>query len=126
MRSAISRARSALRHRRISSQFSICPLWSSVPPHKAHQCGRVFVHLARLDVLQMHDDRCYVLRGTKPITRGRNIMSDHDTVLHVENEARKVLGDRAFEWMRKPSKLLDGMAPAEVATSREGAQVVLV
>jgi len=53
-------------------------------------------------------------------------MSEHDTVLQVENEARKVLGDRAFEWMRKPSKLLDGMAPAEVATSREGARVVLV
>ena len=53
-------------------------------------------------------------------------MSKPDTVLQVENEARKVLGDRAFEWMRKPSKLLDGMAPAEVATSREGARVVLV
>ena len=53
-------------------------------------------------------------------------MSKHDTVLQVENEARKVLGDRALEWMRKPSKLLDGIAPAEVATSREGARVVLV
>ena len=53
-------------------------------------------------------------------------MSKPDTVLQVENEARKVLGDRAFEWMRKPSKLLDGMAPAEVATSREGARVVVV
>ena len=53
-------------------------------------------------------------------------MSEHDTVLQVENEARKVLGDRALEWMRKPSKLLDGMVPAEVATSREGARVVLV
>jgi uncharacterized protein (DUF2384 family) len=53
-------------------------------------------------------------------------MSEHDTVLKVENEARKVLGDRAFEWMRKPSKLLDGMVPAEVATSKEGARVVLV
>ncbi|HXP74259.1 MAG TPA: MbcA/ParS/Xre antitoxin family protein [Stellaceae bacterium] len=53
-------------------------------------------------------------------------MTKHDTVLQVENEARKVLGDRAQEWMRKPSKLLDGMAPAELATSREGARVVLV
>lgn len=53
-------------------------------------------------------------------------MSKHDTVLQVENEARKVLGDRAVEWMQKPSKLLDGMAPAEVATSSEGARVVLV
>ena len=53
-------------------------------------------------------------------------MRKHDTVLRVKNEARKVLGDHADEWMRKPSKLLDGMAPAELATSRDGARVVLV
>jgi uncharacterized protein (DUF2384 family) len=53
-------------------------------------------------------------------------MSKHDTVLQVETEARKVLGDRASEWMRKPSKLLDGMAPAELANSRDGARVVLL
>ena len=51
-------------------------------------------------------------------------MSKHDTVVQVENEARKILGDQAFEWMRKPSKLLDGMAPAELANSRDGARVV--
>jgi hypothetical protein len=53
-------------------------------------------------------------------------MSKHDTVLQVETEARKVLGDRASEWMRKPSKLLDGMAPAELANSSDGARVVLL
>ena len=53
-------------------------------------------------------------------------MSKHDTVVQVETEARKVLGDHVHEWMRKPSKLLDGMAPADLANSRDGARVVLL
>jgi len=53
-------------------------------------------------------------------------MSKQDTAAQVEIEVRKVLGDHASEWMRKPSKLLDGMAPAELASSRDGARVVLL
>jgi uncharacterized protein (DUF2384 family) len=53
-------------------------------------------------------------------------MTQQDTTRQVEIEVRKVLGDRASEWMRKPSKLLDGMAPAELANSSEGARVVLL
>lgn len=49
-----------------------------------------------------------------------------EILLNVEAEARDALGDRASKWMVKPSKLLDGMAPAELATSHEGAQVVLI
>jgi uncharacterized protein (DUF2384 family) len=48
------------------------------------------------------------------------------TLLRVEAEAREVLGDGASEWMVRPSKLLDGMAPAELAGSQEGARVVLM
>ena len=43
----------------------------------------------------------------------------------LEAEARQVLGDHASDWMVKPSRLLDGMTPAEVATSPEGIRVVL-
>jgi hypothetical protein len=39
--------------------------------------------------------------------------------LVVEAGAREVLGDRASEWMVKPTKLLDGMVPAELASSQE-------
>ena len=39
----------------------------------------------------------------------------------VELEARGLLGDRASEWMGKPNRLLDGIAPAELAASPEGA-----
>ncbi len=53
-------------------------------------------------------------------------MDNQDTARQVEIEVRKVLGDRAAEWMHKPSKLLDGIAPAELARSREGARVVLL
>jgi uncharacterized protein (DUF2384 family) len=49
-----------------------------------------------------------------------------EALLRVEAEAREVFGDRASEWMGKPSKLLDGMAPAELASSQEGARVVLI
>ena len=53
-------------------------------------------------------------------------MTNQDTALKVEAEARKILGDHADVWMRKPSKLLDGMAPAELARSKDGARVVLL
>jgi hypothetical protein len=43
----------------------------------------------------------------------------------VASEARRLLGDRASEWMVTPSQRLDGMTPAELATSPEGARVVL-
>ena len=43
----------------------------------------------------------------------------------VASEARTLLGDRASEWMVTPSQRLDGMTPAELATSPEGARVVL-
>jgi len=45
--------------------------------------------------------------------------------LGVEAEARQVLGDRASDWMVRPSRLLDGLAPADLATSPEGARAVL-
>lgn len=46
-------------------------------------------------------------------------------LLGVEAEARSVLGDGASQWMARPSRLLDGMAPADLATSHDGARVVL-
>jgi len=52
-------------------------------------------------------------------------MSRDEALVCVEAEARRILGDRASEWMTRPSKLLDGLAPAELATSPEGARVVL-
>jgi uncharacterized protein (DUF2384 family) len=52
-------------------------------------------------------------------------MSSEEARVAVETEARKILGDQAPEWMARPSKLLDGMAPAELAGSPEGARVVL-
>ena len=45
--------------------------------------------------------------------------------LGVEAEAREVLGERASDWMVRPSRLLDGLAPAELAISPEGARAVL-
>jgi uncharacterized protein (DUF2384 family) len=53
-------------------------------------------------------------------------MNDRSLVLlGVEAEARRVLGDRASDWMMKPSRLLDGLAPADLATSPDGARAVL-
>ncbi|HTS92111.1 MAG TPA: antitoxin Xre/MbcA/ParS toxin-binding domain-containing protein [Stellaceae bacterium] len=53
-------------------------------------------------------------------------MSDRKSALKsVEAEARKLLGDGAAEWLVRPSKVLDGMMPTELATSPEGASVVL-
>ena len=46
-------------------------------------------------------------------------------LLGVEAEAQKVLGDGASVWMVRPSRLLDGMAPADLATSPDGARAVL-
>ena len=43
----------------------------------------------------------------------------------VELEARGLLGDRASAWMVTPSRLLDGITPAELAASPDGARVVL-
>jgi uncharacterized protein (DUF2384 family) len=43
----------------------------------------------------------------------------------VEAEACKLLGEAADDWMARPCRLLDGMAPADLATSQEGARVVL-
>jgi uncharacterized protein (DUF2384 family) len=52
---------------------------------------------------------------------------DHrdEALLRVEAEARKVLGDDAPIWMARPSKLLDGMAPVDLARSPDGARAVL-
>jgi len=53
-------------------------------------------------------------------------MKDRSLVLlGVEAEARAVLGDHASTWMARPSRLLDGMAPVDLATSPDGARVVL-
>lgn len=53
-------------------------------------------------------------------------MTDQDETLDVAIEARKILGDRADDWMQRPSKLLDGMAPVDLARSKDGARVVLL
>ena len=46
-------------------------------------------------------------------------------ILRVKAEACRILGDKASEWMTRPSRLLGGMAPVELAISPEGARVVL-
>jgi len=43
----------------------------------------------------------------------------------VDAEVRNILGDRASDWMHTPSRLFDNMAPADLASSPEGAYVVL-
>ena len=48
-----------------------------------------------------------------------------DSLLNVEAEAKKVLGDHAASWLYRPHRLLDGMTPHELAQSPEGAWVVL-
>lgn len=53
-------------------------------------------------------------------------MVDRQQILsNVEAAAKSVLGDRAGEWMLRPSAVLDGMAPIELASSPEGARVIL-
>jgi len=55
-----------------------------------------------------------------------DVMPSHSQSLAIlEAEARQILGERASEWLVKPSKLLDGMIPAEFATTPEGLRVVL-
>ena len=46
-------------------------------------------------------------------------------LLEVETEARCVLGDDAPEWIARPSRLFDGIAPTDLAASPEGARAVL-
>ncbi len=53
-------------------------------------------------------------------------MTNQETALQVAAEARKILGDHAEAWMQRPSKLLDGMTPADLARSKDGARVVLL
>jgi uncharacterized protein (DUF2384 family) len=48
-----------------------------------------------------------------------------ESLTDLEAEARDVLGDQASEWIVRPSRLLDGMTPAEVATTPAGARVVI-
>jgi uncharacterized protein (DUF2384 family) len=56
----------------------------------------------------------------------RILMTDRrQNLTSVEAAARMVLGDRAPEWMARPNGMLDGLAPADLATSPEGARVVL-
>ena len=56
----------------------------------------------------------------------RVLMVDRQRILDsVEAAAQSVLGDRAAEWMVRPNAMFDGMAPAELAVSPEGARVVL-
>jgi len=45
--------------------------------------------------------------------------------LTLEVEARRILGDAASAWLVKPSRLLDGMAPTELASSPEGRRIVI-
>jgi uncharacterized protein (DUF2384 family) len=53
-------------------------------------------------------------------------MTDRRQILsNVEAAARIILGERAAEWMQRPNAMLDGLAPADLATSPEGARVVL-
>ena len=48
-----------------------------------------------------------------------------DSFSRVEAEASRLFGDGASAWLRRPSRLLDGLTPYEVAQSPEGAWVVL-
>jgi uncharacterized protein (DUF2384 family) len=48
-----------------------------------------------------------------------------DSLSNVEAEAKKVLGERAANWLHRPHRSLDGMTPHELAQSPAGAWVVL-
>jgi len=48
-----------------------------------------------------------------------------DSLSRVEAEAKKVLGERAHNWLHRPHRSLDGMTPHELAQSPAGAWVVL-
>jgi uncharacterized protein (DUF2384 family) len=57
---------------------------------------------------------------------GSGVMKDRSLLLlDVEAEAREVLGEGATDWMVRPSKLLDGIAPVDLAGSPDGARAVL-
>jgi hypothetical protein len=53
------------------------------------------------------------------------LLEVNPALTRVEVEARGLLGDRASDWMVTPSRFLDGIAPAELAASPDGARVVL-
>jgi len=57
------------------------------------------------------------LRGT--------VVERRNSFLSVKAEAYRLLGDEASEWMVKPCRLLDGMAPVDLAGTPEGARAVL-
>ena len=50
---------------------------------------------------------------------------DRHGLFGVKAEANKLLGDEASEWMARPSRFLDGMAPSDLAASPDGARAVL-
>jgi len=53
-------------------------------------------------------------------------MTDRDqTLARVAAEAQRIFGDRATDWMTRPNRHLDGMSPADLLASRNGARVVL-
>jgi len=47
------------------------------------------------------------------------------TLARVTAEAHRIFGDRASDWMTRPHRHLDGLAPADLLASLEGAHVVL-
>jgi len=53
------------------------------------------------------------------------VPSKPQNLVELEIEAREMLGDHASDWLVKPSRLLDGMTPLEVATTPAGKRVVL-
>ena len=53
-------------------------------------------------------------------------MRDRSSVLlSVKAEAHRLLGDHASQWMANPSRMLDGLAPVDLAISPDGARAVL-
>jgi Protein of unknown function (DUF2384) len=53
------------------------------------------------------------------------LLEVNPALARVELEARGLFGEFASEWMATPSRFLDGIAPAELAASPDGARVVL-
>ena len=56
---------------------------------------------------------------------GGTLGDDRNSLLRVKAEANRLLGDGASDWMAMPSRLLDGMAPSDLATSHDGVRAVL-
>jgi len=48
-----------------------------------------------------------------------------ETFSNVEAEAKERFGEGASNWLHRPSRLLDGLTPHELAQTPEGAWVVL-